>query len=1174
MSTKKDLFSYRMKVFNLLDKRAKYVDARSYNFFKNKIFSAQKAKLEDIYSTLKNVKKLPDTTITKKSFNDVLAKVKNLKQEVKVIVFGNFKYTYPQSNNRKSNSKMSREAIDTFTVRGKSAKAIKRIIKDKMENYEEYANDIDSSHKVMKSLVSIDYEQSAVSMKSIPLNKIPMKSSFVLHRDWLKYAEGIDKKAYADMEGRCVYELLSSHLSNPAKRINMTTEKLFDIFNDFYKSQNNVSDLDYGVADVFEGNFTMESGVTTEMIRYLCEQRKISLYAFDVKENCFEKVVYSQTSNYRPIVYYMIDGHMYLITNKDVVKSLASAQKINKNTIVSSMLEADEEVTFDTTPIVECESFAEAIKMKDCIVYLPVQEITSEVHQYIRDTKTVPYLRVEHHQITQMKLDNTTIICDRNLLDGYSWKDIKDICDKAGIPFKNQRIGALIAHLRKKFFKTERRVLTADEKSAIVSEQQSVCVLCDEKTDVFEFDHIESLANGGSNELDNFQALCKPCHLNKTMEERENSDFIKFDPVASTFNEKSLEIIRSQHFKQWAFIEKLEDSVDSDVHKIDHSKCRRNLVMHSTFDYPMFSVMDYPTVYDGGAIVCGFYFVETDNYFPLRGNGWYNYTMVKYCIEQNIQLKITHMFIPSFSIKSDYFKKFTEFLVHLTEGSNLGKLIVNSLVGCWGIQSTQLEHITLTTDKYEASRELCRDGVFVSSEQLSEDTTLYSIIEKLMIKKDDSFLPLYNQIVAMEAIELHKLEQIIIAQEGVPLERNTDAILYRGNKIDISKYFWDIAGTVAKYRYDDVSRLARANVCSIKRAGSFVPATFEFKQLTEHDDFHLIANDVLASNTGCFVSGVAGTGKTYLARTIIDTLEKAGKNCSIKLAPTNKAREHLGEGAMTIHKYYLSLFLSNNYEKKLLKNLNNVDYIVIDEVSMIREVFFRFFMLIKRYVPKIKFIIIGDFAQLKPVNDSYQGEYNGPALHCLCDGVQINLKRCRRSDAALFNLYTNIESVDTTQFPVRELTELNIAYTHKTRKDINRQCMDKFSVGKEWIFAHKSSFNKKTQTSKLFVGMPIVAHRNFKKEGIFNSELFTISHINFQSKTFSFVDGDTTQTFPVKLFSSMFFPAFCLTAHTSQGCTFNTKYTIYDWNHPRMDQTAKYVALSRATSIQNIQINL
>ena len=57
-----------------------------------------------------------------------------------------------------------------------------------------------------------------------------MKEAFTLHRDWLKYAEGIDQKAYEDMNGMCVYELLSKHLSNPAKRINITKEKLFDIF--------------------------------------------------------------------------------------------------------------------------------------------------------------------------------------------------------------------------------------------------------------------------------------------------------------------------------------------------------------------------------------------------------------------------------------------------------------------------------------------------------------------------------------------------------------------------------------------------------------------------------------------------------------------------------------------------------------------------------------------------------------------------------------------------------------------------------------------------------------------------------------------------------------------------------------------------------------------------------
>ena len=55
---KKGLTEYRMKIFNLLQTRTKYVDARSYNFFVKKIFSAQTKKLDEIFLTLKNVKKI------------------------------------------------------------------------------------------------------------------------------------------------------------------------------------------------------------------------------------------------------------------------------------------------------------------------------------------------------------------------------------------------------------------------------------------------------------------------------------------------------------------------------------------------------------------------------------------------------------------------------------------------------------------------------------------------------------------------------------------------------------------------------------------------------------------------------------------------------------------------------------------------------------------------------------------------------------------------------------------------------------------------------------------------------------------------------------------------------------------------------------------------------------
>ncbi len=49
----------------------------------------------------------------------------------------------------------------------------------------------------------------------------------------------------------------------------------------------------------------------------------------------------------------------------------------------------------------------------------------------------------------------------------------------------------------------------------------------------------------------------------------------------------------------------------------------------------VFLVMDHPVEYKGqtGA---GLYFVETESYFPLRGNGWYSEPTIKYCLEQNI----------------------------------------------------------------------------------------------------------------------------------------------------------------------------------------------------------------------------------------------------------------------------------------------------------------------------------------------------------------------------------------------------------------------------------------------------------------------------------------------------------------------------------------------------------
>ena len=54
---------------------------------------------------------------------------------------------------------------------------------------------------------------------------------------------------------------------------------------------------------------------------------------------------------------------------------------------------------------------------------------------------------------------------------------------------------------------------------------------------------------------------------------------------------------------------------------MDINKCRKNEMYFSKFEYPVFSVMDEPTNYNGQS-GAGLYYVEApDSYFPLRSNG-------------------------------------------------------------------------------------------------------------------------------------------------------------------------------------------------------------------------------------------------------------------------------------------------------------------------------------------------------------------------------------------------------------------------------------------------------------------------------------------------------------------------------------------------------------------------
>ena len=128
------------------------------------------------------------------------------------------------------------------------------------------------------------------------------------------------------------------------------------------------------------------------------------------------------------------------------------------------------------------------------------------------------------------------------------------------------------------------------------------------------------------------------------------------------------------------------------------------------------------------------------------------------------------------------------------------------------------------------------------------------------------------------------------------------------------------------------------------------------------------------------LSGYAGTGKSFLTKTIISELKALHKNVTI-CAPTHKAKIVIegftGEEGMTIHKL-LSLSPNINIMDLDFKDLKfNIPVksnffpsngiIICDEASMINDVLFDL-LLDRCKKNSCKVIFVGDIGQIRPVN--------------------------------------------------------------------------------------------------------------------------------------------------------------------------------------------------------------
>jgi ATP-dependent exoDNAse (exonuclease V) alpha subunit len=366
-------------------------------------------------------------------------------------------------------------------------------------------------------------------------------------------------------------------------------------------------------------------------------------------------------------------------------------------------------------------------------------------------------------------------------------------------------------------------------------------------------------------------------------------------------------------------------------------------------------------------------------------------------------------------------------------------------------------------------------------------------------------------------------------------------------------------------------------------------------ELNLNDEWNnLDVSEVLSSNKSCRIEGLAGTGKTHTMKQLMTELQNQKKQI-ILLAPTNKACRQMSTSTLKARTLYS---FCNQYEKSRsdLEKLK-VDYIFIDEISMMHEHIYKFLLTFKQLRTDVKFILAGNFDQLKPVNDRAEFDYEkSPALFELSDGQLLHLTECKRQNDEYFNLIhpKNIYKIKKTQF-TSNFTSKHLAYTNKKRIEVNQKMMQLFLKKKKLSLTskgvlklEKNIHDPNSQDVYLYKDMPIISKANNKHYQIVNNDLFYIKSI-FTSKEdnlqyISIVEemvkdrtsreaGKDSVVFNSILttdFQKLFRVGFCITVHSSQGATFDEEYTIHEFE--KFDTSLKYTALSRTTKKEYVNI--
>ena len=251
---------------------------------------------------------------------------------------------------------------------------------------------------------------------------------------------------------------------------------------------------------------------------------------------------------------------------------------------------------------------------------------------------------------------------------------------------------------------------------------------------------------------------------------------------------------------------------------------------------------------------------------------------------------------------------------------------------------------------------------------------------------------------------------------------------------------------------------------------------------------------------------------------------------------------------------------SYEYNKAQILKEAGIKYIFIDEVSMVSE---RIWCILCHLKEEFNFVFIGvgDFMQLKPVNEEPIGFKNSWLVKHLFNNNSCELTGVHRFDEnkLLQDAHDCAygRSINFKRYGNKEC-DLSLGWTNACVDTLNSKYNEKYAKSYDNVKEVKGHGNTKFLLHK---NLQLMAYTSSLNKKCYNSEDFAA--VDFDDDYFYL---KTTKKDTIKIyikFTNHFKPLYAMTVHKAQGMTTNKPYAIYEYG--RMKHDMLYVALTRTS---------